>query len=89
MRLPIRLLLRKEDKINISLGSISVQIRRPSRVSWALTVLPAELDAAGACGSQTELHPIADQVPLELGQARHDGAHQMALAVLRSKLSPV
>jgi hypothetical protein len=39
-------------------------------------VLPAELAAAGARGGQAGL--ARSQVPLELGQARHDGAHQLA-----------
>jgi hypothetical protein len=28
--------------------------------------------------ARPDLNPIAAQVPLELGQARHDGAHQLA-----------
>jgi hypothetical protein len=32
---------------------------------------------------------ISDQIALEFDQARHDGAHRLPLAVLRSKLNPV
>ena len=40
-------------------------------------MLPVELDATSARGRQTRLHAIPDQVALELGEAGHDGAHQL------------
>src|SRR5215470_11175669 len=48
-------------------------------VARALPDLTAELDAFGARSIQARLDALPDQVALELGEASHDGEHQLAL----------
>ena len=47
-------------------------------VRGTLAHLAPKFDAPGPSRCQAGLDPIADQVALELRQARHDGAHQFA-----------
>ena len=47
-------------------------------VRGTLAHLAPKFDAPGSSRCQAGLDPIPDQVALELGQARHDGAHQLA-----------
>ena len=47
-------------------------------VRGMLAHLVPKFDAPGPSRCQAGLDPIADQVALELRQARHDGAHQLA-----------
>src|SRR5262245_54374373 len=51
--------------------------------------LTAELDATGAGSIQARLDALPDEIALELGQARHDRARQLAEGVARSNDSPV
>src|SRR5262245_23160002 len=44
----------------------------------SLTHLPAELNAARLGRSEAGLDALPDQIALELGQAGHDGSHQLA-----------
>src|SRR5262249_13213132 len=44
----------------------------------AIALLAAEDNAARLCGLGTRIYPLADQVTLELGQAGHDRAQELA-----------
>src|SRR5262249_8449721 len=60
--------------------AVSMQAEHSSRllVGWPLPDLAAKVDAASFCNRETRFHPLADEIALELGKPRHDGAHQLA-----------
>jgi len=58
------------------MGSIETTV--VSSVCPALTRLPPKLDAAISGRCQVRFHPFPDKIALELGEAGHDRAHQLA-----------